>query len=361
MNILQVIPNLETGGAQKLLEYLLPYLTKDNDVEMVVFKRNESEIEKKIESYGIKIHNLNVSYRSPLAIYKLRNHIKKADVVHVHLFPANYYAVLANIGIDKPLFFTEHSTHNKRRDHKLLRGMESWMYRHFSGIACISEDTQKNLEVWTQGKTTPEKLQVIENGINLGIYKDYSATKSQEEIFGRSGLPVLMISRFVESKDHASLVRALSFIDDNEVFVAFAGDGPLRTQIEELTDKLGLTHKVVFLGKRNDIPDIIQSSFIGVQSSNWEGFGLTAIEMMAGGLPVIASDVKGLNSIVEGAGMLFEKGNPEILAEKINLLLHNPDLYESLKIKGYQRANNFSIGKTAEKYLEMFSRKHPLT
>ena len=356
MKILQVIPNLETGGAQKLLEYIISFLKKKNEVELVVFKRNDTEIEKAIENYGVKVHYLNISNRSPKAIFKLRQYIKKSDVVHVHLFPANYYSVFANLRIRKPLFFTEHSTHNKRRNHSWLRRLEIWIYRHFTEIICISNDTQRNLECWTKGKLMPERLTVIENGINLKIFENKDSDKSIKEIFGRGGVPLLMISRFVASKDQATLVRSLKLIDNEEVFIAFAGDGPDRQNVEKLAIELGLNDRVVFLGQRNDIPDLIQKSYIGVQSSNWEGFGLTAVEMMGGGLPVIASNVHGLDKIVEGAGLLFEKGNEYDLAQQINSLLKDNEFYKKIKVRCLNRSQNYSIEKTAERYLGLYNK-----
>jgi len=95
----------------------------------------------------------------------------------------------------------------------------------------------------------------------------------------------------------------------------------------------------------------MNSSDIGIQSSNWEGFGLTALEMMASGLPVIASDVAGLKQVVEGAGLVFEVNNAFDLAQKINDLLNNIPLYNKIKSQSLQRALEYDIRITAQKYL----------
>ena len=353
MNLTIIIPTLEIGGAQNLILYLAPYLQKNFSLKIIVFKKVYSEIEKQLEKLGFPIISLNVSLRSPLAIFKLRRIIKDSDVIHTHLFPANYYTVLANIGIKKPIVYTEHSTHNKRRDHKILRPLERFIYKKFERIVSISDATKLKLDNWLLMNSIKKRNIVIENGIDI---EKINSTKvpSLQEIFGRNGIPLLMISRFTESKDHETVIKALKEITDSRVFLVFAGDGETKQRNIDLVKNLNLEDRVIFLGNRRDIPEIIKSSKIGIQSSHWEGFGLTAIEMMAGGLPVIASDVCGLADVVKDAGILFEKGNHKKLAQNIMEILNNPTLYTTLQTSGYQRAKKYSIENTAKNYQFLF-------
>lgn len=354
MNILIVIPTLETGGAQKLLEDLIGQMRKDNNISVLVFQKSNSEIEKNIERLGVPIFWLNVGTHSPLAIFKMRKFLRNADIIHAHLFPAHYFTVMANIGINKPLIFTEHSTHNKRRDHLWLRPVEKFVYKRIDQTVSISEATQEALSNWLR-LSNPENISnIILNGIPLDKFKN-ALKKSSKEMFGRSGIPVLMISRFTKAKDHKTVLNALKEIRNPDVFVVLVGDGELKGEIEQYANQLGLNDRVVFLGNRKDIPEIIKASAIGVQSSHWEGFGLTAVEMMAGGIPVVASDVKGLGGVVEGAGLLFEPGDHIALSKIIMQLISNPDLYAKTKEKCTLRAEMFSIESTANKYLELYS------
>ena len=344
-----IISNLEIGGAQQLITNLSPYLSRHFNLQVIVFKKTGSEFEKNIENLGIKIISLNIGSYSPLAILKLRKIIKKTDLVHINLFPANYYSVLANIGINKPLVFTEHSTHNRRRNYKILKPVERFIYKRFKKIISISEATKTNLNKWLNSESIKKRNIVIENGIDIDKFNSVAGRPSKE-IFGRDGIPVLMISRFTESKDHETVVKALKEIQDPRVFGVFVGDGTTQQNIIDLVKSLGLEDRVIFLGNRTDIPEIIKSAKIGIQSSHWEGFGLTVIEMMAGGLPVLASDVIGLGTVVKDAGILFEQGNYKILAQNIMEILNNPEKYSSLRSNGYQRVKRYSIKKTAENY-----------
>ncbi|MCH5238621.1 MAG: glycosyltransferase [Muribaculaceae bacterium] len=354
MKILEVIPSLETGGAQKLIEYFVPYLMMGNEVAILVFKKSGSEIEKRIEGMGITIHSMEIGLRSPFAIKKMRPYIQWADVVHAHLFPSHYYLVIANQGIGKPIVFTEHSTHNKRREKKYFKIFEKFVYRHLNKVACISVATKENLLNWLDETQESYKFEIIINGVDLATFQNLSRSKP-ESLFGKRGKAIIMVSRFTPSKDHATAVRALKFIPSPDVFLVFVGEGETLTEIKNIVKQEKVENRVIFLGNRSDIPILLKSSFIGLQSSNWEGFGLTVIEEMAAGLPVIVSNVVGVKDIVDGAGLLFEKGNHLDLASQINYLIKNKDFYEQVKERCIKRADEYSIKKTADRYLEIFN------
>lgn len=353
MKILHIIPNLNTGGAQHLLKDLLPLLNtiENNEIKIAVFHRVGSYVEKKIEESGVEIHDMKISSRSPLAILKIRKLIKQFDLVHSHLFPAHYYSIIANIGLNKPLVFTEHSTNNKRRNYKFLKPVERWIYKRLDYVICISNGVKSSLTSWL--KVESNKFIIIENGLEVSFFQN-AEYKSRKEIFGENGQPLIMISRFTDSKDHETVVRAMRLVEDKDVFCVFVGEGEKKSEIEELVIKEGLSDKIKFLGHRNNIPEIIKASTIGIQSSNWEGFGLSVVEMMAGGLPIIASDVDGLKEIVGENGLLFKSGDEKDLANKINLLLRDKNLRNNLSAKGEERATHFSIENTAQKHQQVY-------
>ncbi|MCH5229163.1 MAG: glycosyltransferase [Muribaculaceae bacterium] len=354
MKLLQIIPSLEIGGAQRLLSNLIPEFIKDNEVEILVFQKTGSDIEKEIEKLGVKINSLEVGLHSIKAIKGIRKYLKRFDLAHIHLFPANYFTVIANLGINKPLLFTEHSTHNKRRNYKILKLPEKIVYSGMKKVACISLETENNLRKWIS-ETDREHTLVIHNGIDLQKFEKASSFKS-EDFFGKKGKPVLMVSRFTHSKDHDTLIRALRHVKDNNVFIVFAGDGSLLQEKKQLVKNLGLEERVIFLGARADIPQIIKSSLIGVQSSHWEGFGLTAIEMMAGGIPVIVNDTDGLKQVTGDGALVFKTGDEKQLAGLIEKLIEDADLYKEMQLKGKKRSGLFSIKETARKYLDLYQK-----
>lgn len=353
MRILQVIPTLDTGGAQKLLEDLIPLIKRGNEIRVVVYQKTGSPIEKHIEESGVPVYNLGISKRSPKAIFRLRKFIKDTDIVQLHLFPNQYFAWIANLGLHKPLVFTEHSTFNKRRNHKFLRKIEKRIYGKMNKVVCISDAVRKSLIHWLEIQQGDSKCEVISNGINLHEFIS-AIPQDPEKLFGRKGIPILMISRFTDSKDHETVVRALPHIKNKDVFMVFVGDGENKKRIENMATECGLKGSIIFLGQREDVPILIKSAKLGIQSSHWEGFGLSALEMMAGGLPVLASDVKGLKDIIRDQDLLFEKGNERDLANKINRILDDEGYYEEKKIQCQYNSRDFDIKNTASKYLSLY-------
>lgn len=354
MKVLHVISSLETGGAQKLVHDLVLLQKKLGDeVTVLVYYFSNSLFEKQLKEYGIQIISLDCrNVKSIKIITELHGIIPDYEIVHVHLFPTLYQVALASIGYNTPLIYTEHSTYNRRRAKKFFRPIEQIIYNKYSKIVSISEQTQKKLLNWLRPKELT-KFQVIPNGVNLRKYQE-AETKSVEALFGRSGIPILMVSRFVPAKDQTTLIKATKFIDNPNVFIAFAGDGELINDAKRLSENLGVGNRCVFLGNRDDIPELIKASAVGVQSSHWEGFGLTAVEFMAAGKPIVASSVDGLKQIVEGAGELFNVEEEQILAEKLNKLLTDHSYYDSVAEKCRIRAMKYDISLMAQHYLEIY-------
>ena len=156
-----------------------------------------------------------------------------------------------------------------------------------------------------------------------------------------------MVSRFTEAKDHATVLRAMKHIATPGVTLAFAGTGATMDSCRRLALELGIQNQVLFLGDRDDAQALMAQASIGVQSSHWEGFGLTAVEFMAAGTPVVASDVEGLRQVVEGAGIVFPQGDYVALARTIDLLFTDSELYSSCVYGGKSRAGEYSIKNTA--------------
>ena len=139
-----------------------------------------------------------------------------------------------------------------------------------------------------------------------------------------------------------------------DAHLVLVGDGPLRKEMELLASKLAIDNRVHFLGRRNDVHELIKMADIYVQSSHWEGFGIAVVEAMAGGLPVIASKVPGLCDVVGNSGILFEPRNSKQLARYIKAVIDNKELYNSLSINSSARAEQFNIEVTAKKYIDLY-------
>lgn len=345
MKVLHVINSLEIGGAQRLLSDLIPLQIKSGlDVSVLVGEDQESEFYKNIQNAGCDIIKVDGKlYKSLRSIRAIRKIIKGYDVAHVHLFPSLYLVALASLGLKTKLVYTEHSTSNRRRKITYLSPIEQFIYKQYDKIISISQQTETALQNWL--KSYDKRFVVINNGVDV---KKFSAVK--RPIKDKS---LIMISRFVDAKDQATVIKSLEYLDSS-ITLTLVGDGERLDDCKKLAASIGVGDRVCFLGSRSDIAELISSSAIGIQSSNWEGFGLTAVELMAAGKPVIASDVDGLKQIVDGAGLIFHRGNSEELAIHISHLLSNRNYFESISIKCKKRSLLYDIEIMADKYKDIY-------
>ena len=345
MRVLHVISSLEIGGAQRLLSDLLPIQKQQGiDVSLLVLKTENNAFSKKVAEAGVRIISLDVkSFRNPFLAFRVRAIMKQYDVVHAHLVHALYICSLAARGLKIKLIYTEHSTSNNRRGKAFFRPIEKFIYGRYDKLISISQQTQNALQNWLQ--SMDERFIVINNGVDT---KAFAAI--QKEVIPKS---LIMVSRFASSKDQETVIKAMKLID-YDATLRLVGDGENLEHCKQLAKDCGVEDRVQFLGARADVANLVAESYIGIQSSNWEGFGLTAVEIMACGKPVIATDVDGLKQVVEGAGEIFHKGDKKELAQKVKIILSDKSYYNDMALRCKRRASEYDICVMADKYLNVY-------
>jgi len=199
------------------------------------------------------------------------------------------------------------------------------------------------------------KLITIENGIDLKHYVDakpYLKTEINDSISQTDKL-IVQVSKFRKEKDQITVINSMKYLSEN-IKLIFVGEGELREDCENLVDQLNLNNRIFFLGARNDVANILKTSDLSIISSHWEGFGLVAVEGMAVGKPVIASNVLGLSDVVKNAGLLFEKGNERELANLIDKLFSNQTFYDEISFKCKEKALKYDLNLMIQHTLELF-------
>ncbi len=358
MRVLHIINDLGSGGAEKLIEETLPPLNKTKGIKADVLLLTDSEnvFDEKLKDSGVNAGIVPIrNLYNPLNLYHIRKYIIEGeyDIVHAHLFPTFYWVSIASKFIfkNKPKFvMTEHSTHNRRRKRDYLRYLEKFIYSSYDKIISISQQTQDNLVKWLKpSETQLDRFIVIENGINIDRFKNAKPYNKVDicNTFTEDIRLVCMVARFSEQKDQPTLIKAIKELPEN-VHLLLIGEGTLKQKNENLAKEIGVSDKVHFLGFRNDVERILKTVDIVVLSSNWEGFGLAAAEGMAAGKPVIASKVEGLREIVDGYGLLFNKGDSGELSKLLNKLLNDHYLYKHISARCFDRAEDFSIDGTIQ-------------
>lgn len=359
MRVLHIINELAGGGAEKMLVDLIPEQKRRGvDVELVVLRKINSQYEERLEQ-SCPVHYLSVGkgYYNPFYFFKLRAFVQKFDVVHAHLFPTQYWVALVSFFTKKKVHFvtTEHSTFNSRMGKRFLLPVEQIFYKRFNKIVAISVGTLNSIAGWLK-ISEKNKFTIIENGINISEYfksQSYNKKDLGVNILDEDYL-IAMVARFGESKDHKTLLNAIKLLPANYKLL-LVGTGKTLIETKQYCFELGLNDRVHFLGFRNDVPSILTSVDVCVLSSNWEGFGLAAVEAMAAGTPFVASNVSGLNNIVKDAGMLFERGDERELAQVIQKIVTDVELQKIIKERQLERVKKYSIDQTAANYIKVYN------
>ncbi len=352
MRILHVINTLRTGGAEKLVSEIVPLLIKmGHEVEVAVFVGGDTPFYRILKNAGVSVHVFltHGSVYSPCHIIRLRRLVKHFDVIHTHNTSPQLFAAIASLFIKTSLVTTEHSTDNRRRCNPILKLLDRWMYGRYTKIICISKQVEKLLYKYLP--STTNKLITIYNGINIDKYR----IAVPINLPGPKKFIICMVAGFRYQKDHETALKALSHLNKAQYELWFVGDGVRRPLIELSIKELGLTDNVKLWGIRTDVPALLKSSDIVLQSSHIEGFGLTAVEGMAAGRAVVASDVPGLHEVVEDAGILFKRGDDVELSNIIKRLANDSKLRSEVARKCSERAETFSISKMVDAYSQLYS------
>jgi glycosyltransferase involved in cell wall biosynthesis len=164
---------------------------------------------------------------------------------------------------------------------------------------------------------------------------------------------VLAVGRLVEQKNHELAIRAIAQVPDATLWIV--GDGPMRPRLEQLATELGAP--VVFTGVRRDARALMGAADAVVMPSRWEGLPLTALEALASGTPLVATNVRGLRELlVNGENALLVPEDPDALAEALRRILDNRELAARLSEAGLRVEGAGSDKALVESFLSLYER-----
>ena len=361
MKILHIINGLTMGGAENLLVGLAgEQIVRGHDVFVApLVCPDYTPVREKMESKGVHIipFSSKGSVYNPYFIIKIARAIRGYDVVHVHLFPALYWAGFAKLlsFTAPPLVYTEHSTNNKRRNNIVLHAVDKFVYQYAYDkiVAC----SYKALETYTEAYPNVKHVCAINNGVDTNICKE-AEPYSKRDLLGidENSFVVTMVARFMIMKHQDTIVEAISKLP-NHFHVVFVGGQENETglvKVKKMAEVMKITDRVHFLYIRKDVPRILKTSDVIVMASDYEGLSLSSIEGMAAGKPFVATNVNGLREVVEGAGILFENRDANSLAKILCRLDSDKSYYSSIANECAKRALEYDISKTVNNYLSVY-------
>ncbi len=176
-------------------------------------------------------------------------------------------------------------------------------------------------------------------------------------------MKLISVGSLIPRKGIDQILEALSHCRYcKQIRLNLVGDGPEREFLETLVAQYSL-HDIVHFGGEvptAEIPDLLAESDVMVLASHSEGRPNSVLEAMASGLPVIATNIPGVNEIIhqQETGLLFRDGDPIQLARYIDTLIEDPDLIRRLGENAFRyiQDNDLVWGKTASAYVDAYNR-----
>jgi len=388
LTVMQVISNLNIGGAQEVVRTLVKYLASD-DCQPIVCTFQDGPLRQSIERLGIKVEMLPQRRYSIVAVplfvvdmirilKSLAKLVKKynVDVIQTHLLKSLDFLVLFLLYTTRlrVVLWTFHNTNfeltaDMLPKYKWLLTPKKHAYRFsyrlasrlVSGFIAVSEKVKRAM-VETIGPIE-DKITVICNGVDTRRYKhtlDKTLVRSQLGLEPNTRL-IAVVATLKEQKGHRYLIDAVASIVPRcpDLHVLFIGDGDLREELQGQVQRLNLGDHIHFLGNRHDIPELLGVSDFFVLPSLWEGLPMALLEAMAAGLPIVATEVSGTVQVMipNETGILVPPGDAQQLAQAVEQLISDLPRARAMGSAAKQRVEaEFSAKRQANEHLMLYHR-----
>lgn len=367
IRVLQIIPTLVRGGAEKQLALLAAGLPKGEfDVHVAVLTHT-GPYEEDLRRAGVPITQIGKRWKiDPFAYWRLRQEIRrlKPDIVHTWLFAANSYGRQAALSAG-----VKHIVGGERCvdpwKGRVQLSLDRVLARHSQRIVTNSSGVR---EFYASQGVPADRFTIIPNGI--APFQPPLTTR--EELLSELGLPpdshlIAAIGRLWPQKRVKDVIWATELLRcaRDGVHHLIIGDGPHRWRLERFRDQVELRDCVHFLGERSDVARFLPHLDCLWLASGYEGQSNAIMEAMSAGVPVVASDIPGNRDLVvpepksdsdpPQTGYLVSVGDRADFARRALLLLNDPDLRRRLGNAGRERMlREFSVEKMIERHAALY-------
>jgi glycosyltransferase involved in cell wall biosynthesis len=341
VRVVEILATGTNGGAQEHLFSLLTRLDRSRYDASVVALSSGSAV-RKLQRAGVDVTVIDEPDNDD-AIRALAAHLAEVqpDVIHTHMYRADVVGTkasiaLAEMGHRRP--FVVSTVHSSRvrnaEDRELIRQLTPSMDQ----LIAVSKSIEKKI---AEEHRTGAPVRLIYNGVDLERYdhQDPCCTLRDEYGMEPGSQIVGVVARLEPEKGHQTLIEAWPDVLRKVpgAYLLIVGEGSRRDFLEQLAAAHKVAHRVVFTGRRDDIPAVTAALDVAVLPSWREAQGLSVLEAMALSRPVVASDVGGIPEMVEDGvtGLLVEHDNPVALAAAIVRLLTDHAFADTIARAGH--------------------------
>ena len=302
MKVLHVITGLGVGGAEHQLRSILQHTRHESDV---VTLYNPGPVADMIRADGGSVRDLGMTSNTEIsALFRLRRLIRagRYDVVHAHLYRSQIYGrPAAWLAATPVIVSTEHSigeTHLERRP--MTPGVRAlYLGTEFlSDITiAVSPAVRERLLKWG---VRDGRMTVIPNGVDMPrvAFDEHARDQVRAEFGIGAGVYLIgVLGRLDPNKQFGMVIEAAAPLLSDTVKLLIVGKGNERAHLEQVARDRGVTGQVIFAGERHDVAAMLSAMDLFVASSKQETFGLSVLEGLANGLPVLYTACPALDGL----------------------------------------------------------------
>lgn len=368
--IIHIIGGGEFGGAEQHILSLLEYIEGQQEIEAEVVTFYDGLLAKKLRERGNRVTIIPQTGRFDLKLYAHLVRLfmeKRPDLIHTHGVRANFFSRLAGRRAHVPhIVTTVHSIlkhdYPKAGEFLIARWMEKATLAYTEAFIAVSSAVKEDLRRFG---VEAERIHVIHNGIHTEEYAPTPALfEERKKIRHEWGIAdeellLLTVARLVPVKGLKGLIEgfAKAYQEIPRLRLAIIGEGPERRPLESIAQALGVGDHVIFAGFRQDIPALLASADLYLNTSLSEGLPLSLMEAMAAEKPVIVTEVGGMREMVkhEQTGLFIPPNSPEKVADAILRLARDEALRQNLGVQGRIYAQkHFSVTAMGEATLHFY-------
>ncbi|MEY9944194.1 glycosyltransferase [Kitasatospora sp. GAS1066B] len=360
MRVLHVITGLAAGGAEQQLLLTIRHLPSSVDCEVATLT-NPGSVAAALRADGVTVHDLAMRGNRDLAVLprliRLIRH-GRYDVVHTHLYRAGLYGRLAaRLAGVRTVLATEHSLHAGTIEGRPVgAGVKSlYLAAERLGVAtvAVSGRVAGTLADWG---VPGRRVAVLPNGIEAaGFAVPWAQRVEIRRKLGLAGdaFVVGAVGRLVPGKRFDVLVSALTVLPG--AVLLLVGEGPERAALTELARELGIGSRVLLIGERTDVPELLSAMDVLAAPSVEETFGLAVLEGLAAGLPVLHSGCPALEELPAEAAPAARKLPSTVAAYQEALLALGPAPL-AVPLPRPPAVAHYDIVRTAGQLAELYER-----
>lgn len=365
--VVHIITKLELGGAQQNTLFTVANLERSKYEPVLISGTEGILVEDAKKLKDVKVYLITElvreirPFKDVISFLKIRRILKELKkprsniIVHTHSSKAGilgrWAARVAGINLIihsvHGFSFNDYQPSFLRAFYIFIERVTSLVTTRF--IAVSKANIEKGI---AEGIFSKDKAVLIRSGIDIREFQEVKGDrmKKKEELGADARCPlVAMIACFKTQKSPLDFVKIARIVSDNisEIRFLLVGDGVLRSEIEELIKKLGMDGKILLLGWRNDIPEILSCVDVLVLTSLWEGLPRVFPQAMASGVPVVATEVDGAPEAIKNGinGYLLPPKDINAMAEKVIYLIRHPEKAQEMGEKGKDLVEEFDIWK----------------